>query len=158
MPIYTYTTLDDPLATRVGTIAQGINATGQIVGYYTASVNFHGFLLSGRTYTTLDDPSATAGTLALGINDTGQILGYYTNTSSAHGFLYSGGFYPTLDDPLATTETLAWGINDARPSHWRVLRCRQHPRLSCNPRTECAAARRHHRRHDLAGISRGEPI
>src|SRR5262249_59848787 len=81
--------------------------------YNDASNHTHGFLFSGGTFTTLDDPLATAGTLALGINNAGQILGYYTNTSSAHGFLYSGGFYTTLDDPLATTETLAWGINDA---------------------------------------------
>jgi hypothetical protein len=35
MPIFTYTTLDDPLATG-GTFAQGINNSGQIVGYYLA--------------------------------------------------------------------------------------------------------------------------
>jgi uncharacterized membrane protein len=43
MPVYNYTTLDDPLATTIGTVANGINATGQIVGnYYTASGE-HGF-------------------------------------------------------------------------------------------------------------------
>ena len=51
MPIYTYTTLDDPLGT-LGTFAQGINTSGQIAGYYLDSSNSsHGFLYSGGTYT-----------------------------------------------------------------------------------------------------------
>jgi probable HAF family extracellular repeat protein len=47
MPVNTYTTLDDPLATN-GTFAWGINASGQIVGSYgDASIFYHGFLYSG---------------------------------------------------------------------------------------------------------------
>src|SRR5437762_2435836 len=112
MPVYTFAILDDPLG--MAAVAFGISDAGQVVGAYTdANVHGEGFLYSGGTFTTLDDPSATTGTLARGINDAGQIVGYYTDASSAHGFLYSGGFYTTLDDPLATTETLAWGINDA---------------------------------------------
>ena len=58
MPIYAYTTLDDPLG-PLGTSAQGINTSGQIAGYYLDSSNSsHGFLYSGGTYTTLDDPLA----------------------------------------------------------------------------------------------------
>jgi probable HAF family extracellular repeat protein len=71
----------------------------------------HGFLESGGTYTTLDDPSATQGTVARGINDAGQIVGFYTNATGQHGFLLSGGTYTTLDDPLATLGTVATGIN-----------------------------------------------
>ena len=48
MPVYTYTTLDDPLATN-GTQAFGINAMGQIVGYYGNNSGNHGFVLSGGT-------------------------------------------------------------------------------------------------------------
>jgi probable HAF family extracellular repeat protein len=60
MPIYAYTTLDDPLG-PLGTSAQGINTSGQIAGYYLDSSNSsHGFLYSGGTYTTLDDPLASA--------------------------------------------------------------------------------------------------
>jgi hypothetical protein len=61
MPIYTYTTLGDPLATN-GPFPQGINDAGQIVGYFSfpianrSSLAFHGFLLSGGTYTAIDDP------------------------------------------------------------------------------------------------------
>ncbi len=111
-----------------GTLAYGINATGQIVGYYeddgTAFGLDHGFLYSGGNYTTLDDPSANAGTFAQGINDSGQIVGYYTNTASGnHGFLYNpagGGTYTTLDDPFAAgpggtfaAATLPWTIPSA---------------------------------------------
>jgi hypothetical protein len=54
MPVYTYTTLDDPLG--IGTGASGINDAGQTVGDYSGASNpEHGFLLSGGTYTTIDD-------------------------------------------------------------------------------------------------------
>jgi hypothetical protein len=45
-----------------------------IVGYYPDNTTTHGFLYNPNslTYTTLDDPAATAGTFATGINDAGQ--------------------------------------------------------------------------------------
>jgi hypothetical protein len=44
MPIYSYTTIDDPLG-PLGTSAQGINTSGQIAGYYLDSSNSsHGLL------------------------------------------------------------------------------------------------------------------
>ena len=55
MPVYNFIPLDDPSATG-GTFATGINASGQIVGHYNTSSGDHGFLLSGGTYTPLDDP------------------------------------------------------------------------------------------------------
>src|SRR5215475_10517184 len=79
MPVYTYTTLDDPSATT-STRASGINASGQIVGAFTGmDGKGHGFPLSGGNYTTLDDPSATTafGTGLGGINAAGQIVGSY---------------------------------------------------------------------------------
>ena len=45
MPVYNYTTLDDPLAGGFfGTQATGINDAGQIVGRYFNNGGFHGFL------------------------------------------------------------------------------------------------------------------
>jgi len=58
MPVYNYTTIDDPSATDRATgftVASGINTAGQIVGSY-GHFGSHGFLLSGGTFTTLDDP------------------------------------------------------------------------------------------------------
>src|SRR5262249_45790461 len=113
MPVQTFTTLNDPLATN-STQAFGINAAGTIVGNYQASaVSIDGFLYSGGTYTTLADPVATF-TQALGINNAGQIVGVYAAGigNTPHGFLLSGGTYTTIDDPSATNITEAFGIND----------------------------------------------
>ncbi|WP_198026707.1 FG-GAP-like repeat-containing protein [Bradyrhizobium sp. ARR65] len=112
---YTYTTLNDPLATN-GTSPNGINNLAQIVGAYVDGSGFHSFLYSGGSYTTVDDPSATANTAiaagATGINNNGQIVGYYADASGTqHSFLYSGGSYTNFDYPSATN-TLAQGIND----------------------------------------------
>src|SRR5437588_149555 len=116
MTIYTFSTFNDPLANgSKGTIAFGINNSSQIVGSYSdSSLSAHGFLLSGSTYSTVDDPLATGFTQALGINSAGQIVGVYSTATGNHGFLYSpnGGTYTTLDDPLATNGTQAFGIND----------------------------------------------
>jgi len=59
MSVYTYTTLDDPLAIA-GTFANGINGSGQVVGQFNTT-GIHGFLDSGGTYTTIDDPLANQG-------------------------------------------------------------------------------------------------
>src|SRR6266849_2832489 len=101
MPVYTYTTLDDPLATTtLGTEAFGINDSGQIVGAYLATdLHQHGFLYSGGTTTTLVD---TQRTVASGINAAGRIVGSYVNDNITHGFVYISGTYTSLDDPLAT--------------------------------------------------------
>jgi probable HAF family extracellular repeat protein len=112
---YTFTTLDDPLAT-IGPWPNGINDAGQIVGDYQAqiggSVSNHGFLYSSGSYTTLDVPLSN-GTFAQGINDNGEIVGFYSDLSDHfHGFLYSGGSYTTIDDPLSPQNSFAVGIND----------------------------------------------
>jgi len=121
MPIYNYTTSDDP--SGFFTHAQGINDGGQIVGHYRNDSGNHGFLLSGGTYTIIDDPLEAGGVIpgqgtgtdAEGINDAGQIVGYYYDSNGiTHGFLYNptgGGTYTTLDAPLATN-TQALGINN----------------------------------------------
>ena len=121
----TYTTLDDPSAIPGGggTTASGINAAGQIVGYYNGISGAHGFLYNNGIYATIDDPLADSshsfrGTFAMGINAANQIVGYYVDSlGHNHGFLESGGSYTTLDDPLAGSSggsqgTFATGIND----------------------------------------------
>jgi probable HAF family extracellular repeat protein len=112
-----YTTLSDPSSTALngsGTFAYGINASGQIVGYYLGH-NGHneGFLYSGGSYTTLDDPLATISTEPAGINASGRIVGSFRDNDGYHGFLYSGGIYTTLNGPLTNSLTHAQGINAA---------------------------------------------
>jgi probable HAF family extracellular repeat protein len=115
---YVFSTIDDPSGV-FATVANGINARGQIVGTYAdASGAQHGFLRSDGHYTTLDDPNAggaNGGTVANGINDRGQVVGSYVDGGGAqHGFLLSGGQYTTLDDPNGDgTGTFATGINDS---------------------------------------------
>ena|SRR5262252_2117833 len=96
MPIYTYTTLDDPNVANT-TRAFGINDHGQIVGSYnTADHHLHDFLYSNGTYTTLDDPLATGNVAAaIGINGAGLIVGLYDDTTS-HDF---GFATPTASTP-----------------------------------------------------------
>jgi hypothetical protein len=94
----------------------GINATGQIVGDYGNASGLHGFLKSGSTYTTLDDPSASTGTQALGINDSGLIVGVYGSNTGIHGFLY--------------TRSTACTHKSSQPGLWRGRRLRR-PIPSC---------------------------
>src|ERR1035438_9058537 len=101
MTTYTFSPIDDPLATTGGTDASGINDLGQIVGSY-GSFPYHGFLYSGGTYTPLNAPGATNSTVAYDINNLGQIVGLYQDSSGAeHGFLYIGSTftYTPLNDP-----------------------------------------------------------
>ena len=110
MPIYPFTTLNAPFATD-GTLAHGINGSGQVVGQYSNNTGNHSFLYSGGTYTTIDDPLATQGTFAISINAAGQIVGAYFDASGGHGFLRNrNGTFTTLNDPLATGGQLAIGM------------------------------------------------
>ena len=126
--------VDDPFASTVstpeglpdfqgsisGTIPVALNNAGQISGTYVdASGITHGFLYSGSTYTTIDDPLAgTFGTAVRAINDTGQIVGYYITNGTitdGHSFLYRGSTYTALDIPGARdgSATFAFGLNNA---------------------------------------------
>jgi hypothetical protein len=108
---YVFQTIDPPQASQLS-VPTLINSRGDIVGLYTdASSVFHGYLLSGGQYTTLDDPNAGTGagqgTVAAGINAFGNITGAYLDANSVlHGYLLSGGQYTTLDDPNAGTGAL----------------------------------------------------
>jgi probable HAF family extracellular repeat protein len=83
-----------------GTVALGMNDTGQIVGHFNNGA--HGFLYSNGTYTTLDDPLGTHGTIAAGINASGQIVGQYADASNhVHGFLLT--IAPNPPPPTGTT-------------------------------------------------------
>ena len=111
----TYTSIVAPFATSFGTVAKGINDSGQVVGVYDGFVGWdHGFVESGGTYITIDHPLGVYGTVLFGINNLGQVVGYYndadTNTNS---FVLSGGIYSVINVPLAVIGTYAYGINDS---------------------------------------------
>ena len=113
MPVYNYTTIDDPAQVGFTTWAIGINDAGQFVGQYSNAGGSHAYFYNGSTFITIDDPKATAWSVALGINATGLIVGQYRDTSN-HGYIYNPntGVYSTIDRPGATS-TSAFGINAA---------------------------------------------
>jgi probable HAF family extracellular repeat protein len=104
-----FNSFDVPGAIATG--AQGINASGQIVGWCNAFGSTYSFLLSRGRYTILDVPGARS-TWANGINDAGEIVGTYPLGNVSNGFLLSGGNYTALVVPGAYS-TSAAGINDA---------------------------------------------
>src|SRR5262249_45262569 len=116
MPIYTYTTLDDPLGTN-NTHPIGINNAGQISGwYYDIASRAHGFFLNNGIYTPIDDTSAgqmpLQGTFGFGINGSGQIVGWYVDPNSAtHGFIDNAGVFTNFDEPFASHGTVVQGID-----------------------------------------------
>jgi probable HAF family extracellular repeat protein len=113
---YSYATLNDPFATA-GTVAQSINDTGQIVGWYQANSNaIYGFLYTAGNYAPVNY-ALSFNIYPFGINDHGHIVGLIGGGNNEHGFLYRNGTYTILDDPSGTfgpiATTIAMGINDA---------------------------------------------
>lgn len=82
----TYTQVDFP--GQSATHCQGINAMGDVVGYYLdLDGNEHGFLLQSGTYTAIDYPLANS-TVLNGINDRGQIVGSRMGAPLPIGFVF----------------------------------------------------------------------
>jgi uncharacterized membrane protein len=120
---YSFTDVNYPGA--VWTVAQEINDSRQIVGYYADTAGGrHGFLLSGGTYTTIDCPSPyTISSSAFGINNLGQIVGVCSAPGGVSGFygssrsfIVNGGvlsFLPDAPGSYGGASTAAQGINDS---------------------------------------------
>jgi len=102
-----------PGITTTGVAGRGINDKGDIVGWYLdSSGDEHGFLLSGKTAVTIDDPNGT--TNLEGINNNGEISGLYTDSSgNRHGFIYdiAKAKFTELLVP-GSTYVEVWGLND----------------------------------------------
>ena len=96
---FVFSPIDFPGATL--TNAQGINAGGDVVGFYNdAAGKTHGFIYSGGNFRSVDYPDATL-TQLRGIGPSGDVVGTYQrqNESGAvpiHGFLLTrhGDFHP----------------------------------------------------------------
>jgi probable HAF family extracellular repeat protein len=102
-----------PGITTTAVAGRGINDKGDIVGWYEDSNGLqHGFLLSGGTATTIDDPNGT--TNVEGINNKGELSGLYTDSSgNRHGFTYD--ILKTKFTELlvpGSTYVEVWGLND----------------------------------------------
>ena len=96
-----FLSIDYPGATL--TNAQGINAGGDIVGFYNDTQGKqHGFLLSDGIFTSIDYPGSTQ-TDARGINPGGDIVGSYTlapgGPANIHGYLLRAGTFSPLQYP-----------------------------------------------------------
>ncbi|MGD0871898.1 MAG: hypothetical protein ABSB88_20300 [Bryobacteraceae bacterium] len=80
-----FTPFDPPGS--VFTMAWGINAAGQAVGFYDDENGEHGFLLSRGSFTPIDIPEAQF-TDAFGINSRGDVVGIFGDSvGNIHGFL-----------------------------------------------------------------------
>jgi uncharacterized membrane protein len=107
---YTFLRIDVPGATL--TIANGINARGDIVGRYDNASGTHGFLLHKGVFTTLDFPGAVL-TAARAINAHGDVTGRMEFADgNDHGFLLRDSKFTEIDLPNALTTTPR-GINNA---------------------------------------------
>jgi hypothetical protein len=110
-----------------GTVAEAINAAGDIVGIYSDTNGvYHGFARTASgTIAEFDAPGAGTGffpgTIPTSINSTGDVAGFYSDASGTnHGFLRAaaGTITAPFDAPGATTTgmlngTVPFSINTA---------------------------------------------
>jgi probable HAF family extracellular repeat protein/VCBS repeat-containing protein len=96
----TYTTID-PAGPTNETSLTGINASGQVIGFYYNNDGVQqGFIYSNGTYTTIDPAGPTVVTVVTGINNSGQVVGYYINNDGVEeGFVASP--VPTVEPDRA---------------------------------------------------------
>jgi hypothetical protein len=101
-----------PGAAGFGTTAGGINAPGQVSGYFQdANGAYHGFVKSGSTFTQIDVPGATD-TFGYAINNRTDVAGWYMDPQDEpHGFVLSGGKFTAIDVPGSFGTTVT-GINE----------------------------------------------
>ncbi len=110
-----------------GTIAFGVNASGEITGAYSNSLGVvHGYVFGANgTFTTFDAPNAGTtspgieGTIPISIDTAGDVAGTYIDANLVyHGFVRTAsGTLTQFDDPNASTAanrgTAAISMNDA---------------------------------------------
>ena len=106
-----FTAIEFPGATG-GTVATGINAAGQVVGFYLNGSGPHGFSRAADgTFKSIDLPGAIDSS-ARGINNRGDITGQYTDgTGVTRAFLLSDGVLIPIDSP-GSVATYGRGVND----------------------------------------------
>ena len=119
---FTFAPVDVPGA--VATQARGINANGEIVGFYKTvacgdnSVSVpncatHAYKYVSGSFVKLTVPNATS-TAITGVNDHGDLVGFYTKSDGTrHGFLWlHTNVVKTLDYPGTSFTTVPMGVNN----------------------------------------------
>jgi probable HAF family extracellular repeat protein len=119
-PRYTITDLGTPpTAGSGGSGGAGINASGEVTGYfYTSSGGVRAFLYDG---TEMKDLGTLGGnSQGLGINNRGEVTGFFVYSTPTpgyplyHPFIYDG---KTMHDigtlPAGGVENIGYGINDS---------------------------------------------
>lgn len=99
-------------------IAQGINASGAIVGNYRfvpgpgPEVRNHGFILAGSTFTDISYPGAPEFNVqARGITDSGTVVGFVGNAQQ--GFILEGGVMSVYSHPMGVGGTVFEAITNS---------------------------------------------
>ncbi|MBV9266862.1 MAG: hypothetical protein JO061_11905, partial [Acidobacteriaceae bacterium] len=83
---YSFTNIDVPGATQ--TNPSGVNASGEVAGYYWDGSTDHGFVYINGQFTTFDYPGALL-TQALSVADNGDVYGAYALAGSWQAFKYT---------------------------------------------------------------------
>jgi hypothetical protein len=121
---FTYAPINVPGA--VGTQARGINASGEIVGFYETGSTCrdtvlavpncptHGYKYVNGSFIKLRVPNSVS-TAIMGVNDLGDLVGFYTKADGTkHGFIwYHTNVVKTIDYPGTSFITVPMGINKA---------------------------------------------
>jgi hypothetical protein len=121
---FTYAPINVPGA--VGTQARGVNASGEIVGFYETSTSCrdtvlavpncptHGYKYVNGSFIKLKVPNSVS-TAIMGVNDLGDLVGFYTKADGTkHGFIwYHQNVVKTIDYPGTSFITVPMGINKA---------------------------------------------
>jgi probable HAF family extracellular repeat protein len=108
----TFTDIHSPSLFPQGTMATGVNSSGEVVGEgELTSSSFHVFLYSNGKMVDLGPPGAFQAS-PTAINDAGQIIGsYYISSTDEGAFLYENGEFINLGVPVGANGTSAFGIN-----------------------------------------------
>lgn len=116
---YTVETFRVPVPKDSYTYGQGINDSGDIVGFFEYGIGEKSFLYGFERHAdgTLDypliDPDGEASdfTDATGIDNSGEITGFYYASTGADGFLLNQGVYQAVSE-LGSPNTWILGINN----------------------------------------------